>query len=206
MHLIELVMRRLKQRTIERAHFDGPLGIVSAKELLEIPESVWRHWKDMLTGGRHSTTAGYVARCALCQGRVYIYLCKGFPAFAHFKGEGEACAWHTGTALTPDDVRKIQYAGEQESKLHRDLCDAVHDHLSADSRYSNLTCNQRLNAVGGERWRIPDVSATRDGSVRLAIELQLSNTFQTEISVRTIVYNGQDIGLLWVFHGRRPDL
>jgi hypothetical protein len=195
-----------RQRTIQKVRFDGRIGYVTADELLGARASLWRHWKDMLTQGNQSPGKGYTARCVLCEGTVYIYLPNGFPAFKHFKGEGETCPWHTGTPLTPDDVRKLQYNGEQESKLHRNLCEAIFGYVRADSRCTDPTCNQRINAAEGDGWKVPDVSATFADFGRVAIELQLSNTFQTEISARTTFYNSQNIGLLWVFHGRRPDL
>lgn len=194
-----------RQRTIRKVRFDGPIGFVTADELLGAPERLWRHWKDMLTQGKQDAAKGYHAKCVICEGLVYIYLPDGFPAFSHFKGEGETCPWHTGTPLSPDDVRRLQYGGEQESDLHHDLCEAIFGFVTADSRCTDPTCNQRVKATEGERWKVPDVSATIADFGKVAIELQLSNTFQTEISARTTFYNGQGLGLLWVFHGRRPD-
>ena len=201
---------RRQQRTIEQVRFDGAIGLVTAQELLSARESLWRHWRDMLTQGNQRGGQGYKAKCHLCEGRVYIRVVKSSrgeaPAFWHFKGEGIACPWHTGEPLNPEHVRKLQYGGEQESLIHRELCKDIHGFVSADARCTESTCNQRVKADENDKWKVPDVYAKLDGYGRVAIELQLSNTFQTEIAARTSFYNAQGIGLLWVFHRRYPDL
>jgi hypothetical protein len=169
--------------------------------LLAVDDTYWLEWRQKLTDGWRGDPDGYVGRCGLCDGRVYIYLPNGRPAFRHFEGQGDTCAWHTGRTLTEDEQRKLQYGGEQESELHKQLCKDLHGFVSADSRCTESTCNQKFSAQDGERWKRPDVSATIEGFGKVAIELQLSKTFQTEISDRQLFYNGEKTGLLWVFYG-----
>lgn len=204
-------MARLRppKRTIELVQFDGMLGFITADQLLTADEKYWRQWRSKLTDGSRGDRKGYVAKCFLCEGRVYIYVVKSksgeAPAFSHYEGEGDGCAWHIGRNLTPDEERKLQYRGEQESPLHHELCEDIYRFVSADARCTESTCNRRLYAFDGDKWKVPDVSATLTGVGRLTIELQLSKTFQTEISERTIFYNRERIGLIWVFHGKLPD-
>lgn len=193
------------QRIVRQVRFAGIVGHVTADQLLAADEKYWRQWRNKLTDGRRGDPKGYVARCILCEGRVYIYLPNGVPAFRHFAGEGLTCPWHTGENLTPDHIRKLQYHGQQESPVHRQLCKDIFGFISADSRARDSRCNEQVSAEVEREWRRPDVYADLEGFGRVAIELQLSNTFQTEISDRTIFYNREGIGLLWVFHNCHPN-
>lgn len=146
----------------------------------------------------------------LCQGRLHIYVVRSptdkseLPAFKHSKGQGESCPWHTGEALTPEQARLLQYLGQQESPLHRELCQEIHDFLIRDPRATEATCNKRYTSTVSEKWKVPDVSVNLNGFGKIALELQLSKTFQTAIADRSQFYNNEEIGLIWIFHKFDP--
>ncbi len=213
-------MTRVQRREIKKVKFDGPvgrlLGLVTSDQLLSINSDMWQHWRTMLTKGRQGEPDGYKARCVLCDGMVYIAEVSSrdesalggklvAPYFKHFGGEGIDCPWYTGEPLNPDDVRRLQYGGAQESELHKELCRTIYDFISADSRCIKSLCDEYLpaNAIGQRRR--PDVYAELTGSKPVAFELQLSNTNQPEIVERTAFYNQEGIGLVWVFHGVDPN-
>lgn len=196
-------MSRLRplQRRIESAYIKGHVGLITAEHLLAVADTYWLEWRQKLTDGWRGDPEGYVGHCGYCSGRVYIYLPNGRPAFSHFEGQGNGCPWHHKRNLTEDEQRKLQYHGNQASQLHEQLCADLHRFVSADPRCIDSKCNQRLNAAEGDKYKIPDVSASIEGFGKVAMELQLSKTFQTEISDRQLFYNGERTGLLWVFYG-----
>jgi hypothetical protein len=200
------------KRSIEFAQFNNELGLISAEELVSARSELWREWRSRITDNRMDGDIGYQANCLLCKGRVHIYVARShrakteLPAFRHAKGQGEDCPWHTGDALTPEHVRMLQYLGQQESQLHRELCQEIHGLLLPDPRVTNANCNKRYTSAEGDRWKIPDVSADIEGFGKIALELQLSNTFQTEVSGRARFYNKEGIGLIWIFHKFDPSL
>ena len=127
------------------------------------------------------------------------------PCFKHFGGEGKDCPWHTGEPLSPDDWRRLQYGGAQESDLHKELCQTMYDLIRADTRCTKAMCDEYLPANTTGQRRKPDTYAELTGLRPMALELQLSNTNQPEIVERTAFYNQEGMGLVWVFHGVEPD-
>ena len=205
-----------QRREIKKVRFDGIVGYVTADQLLSVKVDMWHHWRTMLTMGWQDKSKGYKARCVLCDGRVYIAQVSSrdesqpigrrvAPCFKHFGGQGTNCPWHTGEPLNPDEVRRLQYGGNQESDLHKNLCRTIFELISADTRCTKSLCDEYLptNAVGQRRK--PDAYAELAGLKPMAFELQLSNTNQPEIVERTTFYNQEGIGLIWIFHGVQPD-
>lgn len=193
------------QRSIKFAQFSNDLGLISAEDLISARTELWREWRSRITDNRSDSDAGYHAECYLCDGRVHIYVTRSprsnteLPAFRHAKGAGEACPWHTGQAMSPENARKLQYLGEQESPLHKQLCLEIYNLLVLDDRVTKSTCNKRYTSAEGERWKVPDVAGEIQGYGKIAVEIQLSNTFQTEVSERAKFYNKEGIGLIWIF-------
>jgi hypothetical protein len=58
----------------------------------------------------------------------------------------------------------------------------------------------------GQGGRYPDVRFRWEGFPECVLEVQLSNTFQPEISERGIFYEGKGMPLLWILHGVEPRL
>lgn len=191
------------QRTIRLVDFDWPRGPVSIEQLMEMPSAQWEHIRFEITKRRQENPIQPLARCRLCRGSVFIkaqVTPAGLaPYFAHFSDVESDCPWHHGPNLRPDDARAAQYLGQQESALHRWLCEQVAEIVSLDGRARDISVDtyRRASIEGRGRW--PDVYFELDGLARFAIEIQLSKPFAPEIAARQLFYNREGISLIWLF-------
>ncbi len=187
------------QRIIEEVVFEGEMGLMTAAELWNMPEDRWRGIRNLITDGV------YIAHCLACGHPVYInnrdYGGQKLPFFSHFSGGDPNCVWHTGKNLSPDQARAAQYQGNQESIAHRQLCEKVGEIVALDSRSKIVTVEQYLPPTENDHGSYPDVYVEWEGYGRFAIEFQLSNTFETEISKRCRRYRREGMPLLWLLHG-----
>lgn len=197
------------RRIIQAAVFDHGIGAVSAKELLAMREDDWGFLRDRLTDHRRSRAEGFVARCMMCEGEVFIQTRKmaekRLPYFSHFKGN-PPCPWHHSDTITPDAARAAQYDGQQESAAHRFLCDQIEQLAKLDSRYLNSAVGKYLPPAENEFGRYPDVYIEWRNFSTFAVEIQLSNTFQTEISARCLHYQREGVPLIWVLYNVDPKI
>ena len=195
------------KRTIEHALLQG-IGPISAERLLALSENEWGLLRSAITDGRRARPPKPVARCLMCSGVVFIQA-RAFrglrlPYFAHFKGGDATCPWNTGKTLHPDDARALQYGGAQESPAHRMLCEQIAEIAAGDERCMSAYVSKYLPPTKNERGRYPDVLIVRRDAPKIAVEIQLSNTFQTEVSARCLHYEREGVGLLWVLYGLDP--
>jgi hypothetical protein len=188
--------------------FDLPIGPMSARELLSLAEDAWGNLRDRLTDGARGGQNGLTARCLRCESRVFIQTRKQggrrLPYFVHYKGGDPTCPWHHGSSLSLDDARAAQYRGQQESRTHRMLCEQIDELAKSDARYIRSTVAQYLPPTESSFGRYPDVYIEWRGFAPFAIEIQLSNTFQTEISARCLHYEREGVNLIWVLYGIDP--
>src|ERR1700687_3221874 len=96
------------RRIIEAAMIEG-VGPVTALELLGMPEDDWGIIRDRITDRASGKADGRVARCMMCEGRVFIQTRvkggKKLPYFAHYKGGDPNCKWFHGKTMLPDAAR-----------------------------------------------------------------------------------------------------
>lgn len=184
--------------------FDGDIGPVSAKELMEMTNSQWGLLRDMITD-KHNGGEGVTAKCLMCGHPVFIQSRLNedthLPYFAHYRGGDINCPWYHGKANTPDNVRASQYKGHQESPVHRAMCEKLAEVVQLDSRYITHRIDQYLPPTENDTGRYPDVYVEWEEIGPFAIEFQLSNTFETEVSQRCIHYYRERIPLLWILYG-----
>ena len=191
------------QRTIRIADFDWPRGPVSINQLMAMPNGQWEHMRYEITKRRQEDQSRPLARCRLCGGSVFIKSQATeaglSPYFAHFSDAPRECPWHHGPNLHPDNARAAQYQGQQESALHRWLCNQVAERVGADPRARGISVDtyQRPTIEGRGRW--PDVYFEIAGLGRFAVEIQLSKPFAPEIVARQLFYNREGISLIWLF-------
>jgi hypothetical protein len=198
-------MGGLLRRSIKFAMIGDGVGPVSAEELVATPTMEWELWRRMITDARQSKPPRHIARCMKCGGPVFIqtkvFDGRKWPLFAHYAEAGAACPWHTGRTMDPDDVKAAQYQGTQESEAHRQLCELVGELASADPRTIQVTVDSYLPPTANNYGRYPDVLVRWAGRPAMAIELQLSRTFQTEISARCLHYDREGMPLVWILYG-----
>ncbi len=132
----------------------------------------------------HQSSGDVIRSCAL--------LCAFF-------GREIRLPWHHGSNLRPDEARAAQYLGQQESALHRWLCEQVAEIVSLDKRARDISVDTYRRATIEGRGRWPDVYFELEGLARFAIEIQLSKPFALEIAARQLFYNREGISLIWLF-------
>lgn len=196
-------MTRQPRRIIEEAIFDG-LGPLSARELIAMPREGWEHLRAGITDNRNGKD-GLSARCVACGGPVYITTATGLPLFAHYQGSDPRCPWYSGKNMHPDDARAAQYHGQQESEMHRRMCELIAELAAMDDRCVSVKVDAYLPPEKNARGRYPDVLVEWRGIGNFAVEYQMSHTFQTEVSQRCIHYDREGIPLLWVLSSLDPN-
>lgn len=196
------------KRIIEATVFEGEIGPVTARELVAMPQTEWGLLRDRITDQRHGRPAGLICRCAMCGDPVFIRARKKsgvpHPLFSHFQGGGLGCPWHHGGNEHPDQLRKDQYGGQQESQTHRLLCEQIDALAKLDERYVSSTVNTYRAPTENEHGRFPDVAVIWRDFPECVFEIQLSKTFQTEISARCTHYEREGVALIWVLFGFDP--
>jgi len=198
------------QRTIEAAIFEGAIGPVTARALVAMPSAEWGTLRDRITDHRHNRPSGLMAKCLICGDPVFIQARKkggvAYPLFSHFQGGGLDCPWHHGRNENPEHMRRDQYQGRQQSPAHRLLCEQIETLAKLDERYVSSTVNAYLPPTESERGRYPDVAVQWRDFPNCVFEVQLSRTFQTEISARCTHYEREKSALIWVLFGFDPQL
>ena len=189
-------MHQKPRRIIEEVIFEQ-LGPLSARDLLAMPRDGWESLRAGITDHRNGN-GGLVAHCVACQGQVYITTSHGLPLFAHYQGSDPRCPWYSGKNKHPNDARAAQYRGQQESEMHRRVCELIAEIAALDERCESTRVDKYLPPTEGEYGRYPDVLVDWRDFGRFAVEYQMSHTFQTEVSQRCIHYDREGIPLLWV--------
>ena len=196
-------MSREPRRIIEEVIFEK-LGPLSARDLLAMPREGWESLRAGITDHRNGKD-GLVARCIACNGQVYISTSQGRPLFAHYQGSDPRCPWYSGKNMRPDDARAAQYRGQQESEMHRSMCELIAEIAALDERCEGTKVDEYLPPTEIQHGRFPDVLVDWRGFGRFAVEYQMSHTFQTEVSQRCIHYDREGIPLLWVLSSFDPE-
>jgi hypothetical protein len=172
---------------------------------MDMEAAEWGLLRQIITDQRRAGDGKDLARCLMCGSPVFIranfFRGRRLPGFVHFDGADDRCPWFTGVSIRPDDARAAQYNGQQESPAHRLLCELIAKLALLDGRTESAVVSSYLAPTQNDFGRYPDVLVTRSDGWRIAIELQLSNTFQTEISGRSIHYDREGIPLLWILFG-----
>ncbi len=197
-------MPRGPKRTVEYALIED-IGPVSAAELIDMPATQWGLVRQAITDGWRDQPQRKVALCLRCDKPLYVAV-RSFrglrlPYYMHFQGGDPNCPWFTGSTQSPDDVRAAQYRGRQPSEAHTRLCEILSWLALADETCVSADVNKYRRPEADGHGRYPDVLIRWSDGREFAVELQLSNTFQTEISDRHLHYAREGVPLLWVLSG-----
>lgn len=200
--------RKKLLRIIEAAVFKGSVGPVTARELVAMPEAEWGTLRDRITDYRQKRSSGLLAECAMCGDPVFIRARRKdgipYPLFSHFQGGGIFCPWRHGANENPDNIRRDQYRGQQESQAHRLICEQIDALAKLDERYVSSAVNRYRPPTESEHGRFPDVAVVWRKFPECVFEVQLSRTFQTEISARCTHYEREQAALIWILFGFDP--
>ncbi|MCK1497917.1 hypothetical protein [Bradyrhizobium sp. 188] len=178
---------------------------MTARELIDMPDAEWGILRDRITDYRQGRTAGLNCRCVMCWDPVFISARRKngvpYPLFSHFQGGGSFCPWHHGANDHPERLRQAQYNGQQDSQTHRFLCEQIDALAKLDTRYVSSAVNAYRPPTESEHGKFPDVQVVWRDFPECVFEVQLSRTFQTEISARCTHYEREGVALVWVLFG-----
>lgn len=137
--------------------------------------------------------------CALCNQPLRLVGNRfGHFFFKHFK-DSDDCPYKTDSELTKEQIDAIRYNGIQESDRHKHLKAYIKAVLEKDSRFAKVEEEKRISAkLDSKSWRQPDISCRYLGQ-DLAIEIQLSSTYQDVIVSRELFYQEEQRHILWIF-------
>mgnify|MGYP003111153770 CR=1 FL=1 len=198
------------RRTIEQAWMRD-VGPVDVNDLIARPPQDWGMIRDRITAAWNASPREIVASCMKCGSPVFIRAeavdGKRLPAFVHFQGADPECPWHTST-IHPDDARRRQYQGRSPSPAHGLICEQLCRLAALDDRCERVAVERYLPPTQNDHGRYPDVLIEYRGRRPFALEVQISKTFQTEVSSRCEHYPREGIALVWLLHGadfRNPE-
>jgi hypothetical protein len=197
------------ERSIEEALFELPFGPISIGEILHRPEH-WQLLRDEITDRINSDPNRPLAVCRECGGSVLIAVRargdKRYPYFAHRSADQRPCIWHSDPRLRPNDARALQYGGNQESPLHKYLCELVASLIARDLRATTPEVDEYKKLLFGKHGRYPDVYFQLGKFGEFALEIQLSRPFAKEVSSRHLYYKEAGVSLIWIFYDIDPTL
>lgn len=145
--------------------------------------------------------------CPVCMSKVILKVSKlGNPFFSHTPlKEGQVCFL---VDQSNTETRRIQeYNYHKESEAHIFLKETIAWRLKrttgVDSNSVKIEKVIKGQAVP-KTWKKPDVQFMTKNSNRFAVEIQLSNTWLSDIVKRELFYQKEGISILWVFDSFSP--
>jgi hypothetical protein len=161
-----------------------------------------REWSELRTAYEDAFLAGEpIARCAACHQPVKPRMSKDKRRFFwHFR-KNLQCPYQGKTGPSQRVLDAMRYNGQKEGAEHRRIKGLLVDSLESDRAFNSdtIAVERRWWGVTDEgKWRIPDISAERQG-VRIAFEVQLSNTYLSVMRERHMFYLQNGGLLFWIF-------
>ena len=122
--------------------------------------------------------------------------------FAHLN-DSDDCHIKTNNVYTKDEVDIITYNGAKESILHQKIKGKIAEFLNRNievkKEVSNVEIEKIVKNQVSKLWKKPDINAYFLDK-RMAIELQLSTTWLSVITLRQEFYKNEGIYIFWIFH------
>jgi len=155
--------------------------------------------------------------CAVC--RKPVVLRDGFIKkdgtnvqryFRHLNDKDSDCPIKTPTKFSKGELQARMYNGATESPKHIEMKNRICEVIELDKRFGKPPVQEeRISDPENKRgYRRPDVKADYQGTP-FAFEMQISNTFLTEMVARDRFYRKIKMPLIWVcdgFFNDYPDL
>lgn len=184
---------------VVKSAFVHGYGVVDDARQASMAQSDWQDIRSRLNRLTSDTTA----HCLGCNELVFLRAAtssKTRPHFCHFKGQGLTCPWGPDVTNTPDAIRAGIFDGNQESELHRYMCELVVELIKADERYveGSGAVNKFKRSKVGRAGRWPDASFELEELGKFAVEVQLAPSLAPEVVGRSEFYSREGINLIWL--------
>jgi len=142
--------------------------------------------------------------CVICQQPMNLILSDGI--IFHFKHvyKSDDCPLKT-ESISKSELFGIWYNGKKESERHKNLKNKIFEIICMDNRFSS----QKLEGVVKSRenkkeWKKPDIQCLFNNHL-IALEMQISHTFISDIVSRENFYLNNKIPIYWIFDNFTPD-
>lgn len=126
---------------------------------------------------------------------------RGGDYFAHRKRkEGVKCHLCDQHGMTDQEVRLQQYNYAKETEEHIRLKTLIYETLRQDPHAQDVKMERiKRGTITPSRWKRPDVQCTYKGT-EIVFEVQISNTWLSDIVERDTFYQRNNTFIMWVFN------
>ncbi|MCF2501042.1 DUF6035 family protein [Dyadobacter chenhuakuii] len=193
---------KIPNRTIEEA-LDMQTGeIIEANSFFRLPESDLVRYRRIQQEAINGLGEPRFV-CAFCKQILKIsgtnHKRGAITHFAHLR-DSEYCPIKTGSNYSREEIELRKYLGVKESERHIDLKQQIFNALKgSETKLGTEKIQQESRISSVSHWRRPDVYAEVSG-IKIAFEIQLSNTFLSVVVARDAFYRANGIYIIWIFN------
>lgn len=193
-------MKQLPHRTIQRVVDIEDMLEISAEQLLLASRDRYNAIRRAATIAHKNEKEKFV--CGNCGFPVYAPKKPDtrLPYWKHYPGFPVECEWRTDKPQSVDQVSAIQFAGNQESSLHKRIKEATGEMLLLDPLTSDGSVIIDEYLIEEDGRRRPDVRCQFNGRP-VAFEVQLATTQLPIILDRDNFYASHGWHLIWITWG-----
>ena len=144
--------------------------------------------------------------CAACHTPVYPrkYVDSGNFHFVHVtEDDDNECPYRDkSNRISTSRIDSMRYNGQKEGPDHKLLKSFLLESINADPSFDPSQTRVEKNWYGAtneQKWRRPDIAASRLPGLRIAFEIQLSSTYLKVIAARREFYLKENALLCWIF-------
>ena len=144
--------------------------------------------------------------CSACHTPVYPrkYVDSGNFHFVHVtEDDNNECPYRDKSSrLSTNRIDSMRYNGQKEGPDHKRLKSFLLESINADPSFDPSQTRVEKNWYGAsneQKWRRPDIAASRLPGLRIAFEIQLSSTYLKVIAARREFYLKENALLCWIF-------
>lgn len=185
---------------------NGEMQISDTKQFFEgIPNISKEVWREQLIHIRGEISRDKSFLCGYCKKPIYI--AGNFEPssgqkrlhFHHYYNDDEqSCKFHeTGRRHSEDEIRRMTFNGQQESKKHKELKRIICDSFLPLVGRENVLEEPTLRGKDGG-WRRPDIFVKLPDK-SIVFEVQLTYILLSAIIERNEVHRSNDRYVAWIF-------
>lgn len=196
-----LVQRSARGRSIARVLDLDTGDYIDSDKTLEDEVGAVHQLRYQLEAGQRRLS------CPVCLQPLVIRGVQGGQQY-HFqhRHDSATCPLKTARPEQHDQLALMLYQARKESAAHRAAKQQIAALLATSPGIVAVTQEQTLFANNADKpadaatlWCRPDITATLDDGNKLAVEIQLSPLFISQLATRQELIRGEGYRLLWVF-------
>lgn len=184
---------------------NGEMQIMDTKRFFDGNPNLSKEvWREQLIQIRGEISKDRSFLCGHCKKPIYI--AGNFEPssgqkslhFHHFYSEdAEKCIFHEGRRHTEDEIRRMTFNGQQESRKHKELKRIIADTFISQVGQNNVLEEPTLRGKDGG-WRRPDIFVKLSDK-EIVFEVQLTYILLSAIIERNEVHRSNDRFVAWIF-------